>query len=334
MPERQHLGGKRFGKWTVLEYVDKQKYLCRCDCGTERVIYSPNLTTGKTRSCGCANRLEYVGKKFDRLTVLRKLPMTKSYVEYECQCDCGKIITRSQSYFKTASQFCCPDCKRPNIKDLTGQRFGRLVAVRYAGVSKGNQTLWECKCDCGNTVLVHAQNLKSGHTSSCGCYNYECISARNRTHGETKTRIYRIWHDMNYRCSSPKHRSYPLYGGKGVKVCDAWKDYETFRDWALQSGYKDGLSIDRIDSEKDYCPENCRWATDTEQANNTNRNRCYTIDGVTDTLANWCRKYNMPYVTASSRVLRGWNIMDALTLPPGQPRGTGQRMKEKRETGK
>lgn len=318
MPERQHLEGKRFGKWTVLEYVDKQKYLCRCDCGTERVIYSPSLTAGKTRSCGCASKIDLTGQKLDKLTILKKLPNSR----YLCRCECGKEFVRSYTFLRTPYQKSCRDCRTPLIEDLTGQKFGRLTAVRYIGKSKGKQTMWECLCDCGNTVNVQQQNLKNGHTKSCGCYNIDCIMERQRTHGETRTRIYRIWHDMNYRCSSPKHRSYPLYGGKGVKVCDAWRDYETFRDWAFQNGYEDGLSIDRIDSEKDYCPENCRWATDTEQANNTNRNRYYTIDGVTDTLANLCRKYNMPYATISSRLRDGWDIVDALTLPIGQKRGT------------
>lgn len=223
----------------------------------------------------------------------------------------------------------------PDIIDITGQKFGRLTAIRYVGRSKGRQSLWEFRCDCGKTIIAQKHNVRNGHTKSCGCYNIELLSKRNRTHGETRTRLYNIWHDMVYRCYGEKHKSYPLYGGKGITVCDEWKDsFETFRDWSLQNGYADNLSIDRIDSTGNYEPSNCRWATDIEQANNTNRNRLCTIDGVTDTLANWCRKYNMPYVTASSRVLRGWDAIDALTLPPGQPRGTGKRLKKEREARK
>ena len=125
-------------------------------------------------------------------------------------------------------------------EDITGRKFGRLTAIRYAGKSKGKQTLWECKCDCGKNVIVHHQNLKSGHTSSCGCFNLESTIKRSSTHGGSKTRLYTIWHDMLNRCYKENHRCYKDYGGKGVFVCDEWKSsFESFREWALNNGYKD-----------------------------------------------------------------------------------------------
>lgn len=317
MPERQKLEGKRFGKWTVLEYVGKQKYLCRCDCGTEKVVKGGTLKEGRSLSCGCSNkRFDYIGKKIDRLTVLRKLPSTKSYSEFECKCDCGKIIVRSQNYLTTAPQCCCPDCRRPNIEDLTGQRFGRLTAIRYAGKSAGKQTLWECRCDCGNTTIVQQQNLKNGHTKSCGCYSVELCTERTKTHGESSTRLYTIWHDMISRCYSEKHHSYCNYGGRGISVCDEWKsDFLNFKKWAIENGYEKNLSIDRIDTNGNYCPGNCRWATNRTQANNTRRNLYYTVNGEKDTLSNICRKNNLPYVTISSRVRNGWSIEKAISTP-------------------
>lgn len=257
----------------------------------------------------------YPGKKIGKLTILKSVRI-KSYYGFECQCDCGNIITVARSFF-SKSEICCDNCRTPKVEDISGQRFGRLTAIRYAGKSKGKQTLWECRCDCRKTVIVHQQNLKSGHTSSCGCYNSEVASRALKTHGLSGTRLYTIWHDMIYRCYNDNHRSHKDYGGKGIIVCKEWKDdFETFRNWALQNGYKDNLSIDRIDSDKNYCPENCRWATDIQQANNTSRNLVFTVDGYTDTLSNLCRKYNVPYDTVYSRIYTGkWDIKNALFKP-------------------
>lgn len=316
MPEMQDLAGKRFGKWTVIKRVGKTKCLCKCDCGTVKEQFVSNITGGKTLSCGCTRNLYYPGAKFGKLTILRKIQNKKSYPQYECQCDCGNTLIVAPNFF-SKEEVCCYDCQTPKVEDISGQRFGRLTAIKYAGKSKGKQTLWECRCDCGNTVIVHQQNLKSGHTNSCGCYNSDIASESNKTHGESKLRIYTIWHDMLLRCYSDKHHSYYLYGGSGITVCAEWKNsYESFRDWSYANGYAENLSIDRIDYTGNYEPSNCRWATLLVQANNTSRNLYYTIDGITDTLANWCRKYNMPYMTVHSRVYAlKWDILDALTKP-------------------
>lgn len=191
MTKRIDLTGQKFGMWTVLEYLGNLYYLCRCDCGTTRKIYTGNLRNGKTKSCGCANKDDFIGKKIGKLTVLRKLPKTKSYTQYECQCDCGKIFVTSDNTLKSKYNKSCPDCRKSRVEDISGKRFGRLVAIRYAGKSKGNQTLWECKCDCGNISIVHQQDLTTGHTKSCGCYSRESIIQRNKTHGDTKTRT--LW---------------------------------------------------------------------------------------------------------------------------------------------
>lgn len=273
MSKVRDLTGQEFGRWTVVERLQNNYYLCRCDCGTERKVHAGNLTSGRSASCGCVRARDFTGKKIDKITVLRKLPTTKSYTEYECQCKCGTIFVKSAFYLTTNSKKSCDKCKEAKVQDISGNRYGRLTAVRYVGKSKGKQTLWECRCDCGNMVVVHQQNLVSGHSKSCGCFNAEVTGKRNRTHGDTKTRIYRIWHDMMYRCYSENHKSYYLYGGKGITVCKPWHNYNNFKKWALQNGYADNLSIDRIDGSKNYEPSNCRWATLIEQANNTSRNR-------------------------------------------------------------
>lgn len=158
-------------------------------------------------------------------------------------------------------------------KDLTGECFGRLVVIKQAGkCSKEN--LWECFCSCGNTTYVTVGKLTSGKTRSCGCFRRDEMQKRSVTHHLSKTRLYRIWGLIKTRTTNPKVPNYRFYGGKGIKVCAEWRDdFLAFYNWAIENGYKDNLTIDRIDSDGDYCPQNCRWITQSENATLANIKR-------------------------------------------------------------
>ena len=157
-------------------------------------------------------------------------------------------------------------------KDLVGVRFGRLIVVSRAESVKRNSR-WLCRCDCGNEIVVYGCHLRSGATKSCGCLNNELVSDRFKTHGKTKTRLFRTWQNMRKRCENPKLKSYKNYGGKGVKVCEEWKDFVSFCDWAVANGYRDNLTIDRINPNGNYEPSNCQWLTRSENSKKSWRDR-------------------------------------------------------------
>lgn len=190
--------------------------------------------------------------------------------------------------------------------DLTGQRFGRLVVISQAEDNKHRQPRWLCQCDCGNKTIVMGGSLKSGLTQSCGCLQRERSVGRHRTHGECGTRLYRIWHDIKQRCQNENYKQYSDYGGRGIRVCDEWQDsFEVFRDWALANGYEESLTIDRIDNDGNYEPENCRWATTKEQARNRRNSVLLEIGGVTKTLAEWAEVFHISYSTFTARYRNG-----------------------------
>ncbi len=155
--------------------------------------------------------------------------------------------------------------------ELTGQRFSRLLAIKEAGRSKWGYILYLCKCDCGNEKIIIGGNLISDVTKSCGCLMRE--QKNNFKHGETGTKLHNIWTSMHQRCNNPNNQDYLDYGGKGITICDEWLEFLPFRDWSWFNGYKEGLSIDRIENDGNYEPSNCQWLTRSEHSIKTNIGR-------------------------------------------------------------
>lgn len=197
--------------------------------------------------------------------------------------------------------------------DLTGEKFGRLTAIETDKKSIGSGSrYWICKCTCGKQISVKTASLTTGKTKSCGCLRRKPLK-----HGEYNTRLYKIWNSMKERCNNSTNPVNKNYGGRGIKVCEEWQNYIPFRDWALSNGYREDLSIDRIDVNGNYEPNNCRWADNFVQANNTRKNVNITWNSETHSLSVWGRiKPNgLDYETLRSRLRQGWDVEKAFTIP-------------------
>lgn len=198
--------------------------------------------------------------------------------------------------------------------DLTGQKFGRLTVIKRAE-KINNRIKWLCKCDCGNEKKVNSAELLSGNTKSCGCYQKEQTSKARKTHGLSKTRLYRIWKDMKVRCSYNKNDNFHWYGERNISVCQDWNDFSAFAEWAIKNGYNDFLSIDRIDTNGNYCPDNCRWISQKEQCKNRRNTKFITINGVSHTISEWSSISGVYVKNIYARINRSWKSEDAVFKP-------------------
>lgn len=209
--------------------------------------------------------------------------------------------------------------EKPNgfcFQDLTGQKFNRLTILGFAGQNKAKQSLWYCCCECKKLVKVAASDLKTGHTTSCGCFLIERATVANTTHGHNKkggpSQTYRVWQNMLNRCQNPKTPRFKDYGNRGITVCKRWQSFENFL--SDMGERPKGLTLERIENDKGYYLENCRWATRTEQANNTRANVFLTFNGKTQTIAQWAEEKGIKYETLRRRIVKlGWSIEKAIT---------------------
>ena len=208
------------------------------------------------------------------------------------------------------------------FEDLTGKIFGKLTVIQRAedAYDKTGRAYrrWTCECSCENHTIkdIREEHLLLGNTKSCGCLSAETCGNNFRTHGKSETRLYRIWENMKKRCNCVTNSAYPRYGGRGIHVCDEWNnDFVAFETWAMANGYSDKLSIDRIDNNSDYCPENCRWATDKEQSNNRRTTKYLTCRGETHNVAEWSEMTGVPMYEIRFRLYHGWSVEDAIFTP-------------------
>ncbi len=200
--------------------------------------------------------------------------------------------------------------------DLMGQRFGRLTVTGEAETATGGNARWVCRCDCGDEIIALACNLKSGHTTSCGCYSEARHSVVQRNGGAWPVRLYHIWYYMLSRCNDPRSKDYPRYGGRGITVCEEWEsDFYSFAKWALSHGYAETLTIDRRNNNDSYCPDNCWWTTVKEQSNNKSNNRILEYNGKKMTVSQWADEIGCAYHVIASRLRYGWPVDRALSTP-------------------
>lgn len=213
------------------------------------------------------------------------------------------------------------------FRDLTGQRFGRLLVLGYLGQICSNGTsAWDVLCDCGVTRRASGPQMVSGHTQSCGCYARERSRTRHRTHGMRWTPIWRVWYGMIERCcTSPTHDGYSSYAGRGITVCERWRTFENFYADMGDRPFP-GAQLDRINNDGNYEPGNVRWATSTQNGRNKRNNRLLTLDGASLTIQEWSERTGIPATTIKSRVQKGWDLRRALTLPTGQKTGPKPRV--------
>lgn len=208
--------------------------------------------------------------------------------------------------------------------DLTGHRYGRLVVIERAENNKHGISQFLCQCDCGNKKIICGKFLRDGDTISCGCFRKEVASNTHRKHGFRETRLYHVWQDIKTLCYNPNDSRYKYYGGRGIIVCDEWKDnFQAFYDWAIESGYKEEIqangynkwTIERIDNNGNYEPDNCCWATMEAQCNNTRRNRLIKYKGADFTVAQVAKERGLRGDTLLWRINNKTNIQEAIETP-------------------
>lgn len=199
--------------------------------------------------------------------------------------------------------------------NILGKKFGRLTVVSFSHKDKWGKRHWNCVCDCGKSRVVAERSLFTGNTKSCGCYRKQYATLKQLVHGMQGTRLYAIWQNMKNRCRNVNIPAYKDYGGRGITVCDEWLDFMCFMGWALSNGYDDSLSLDRINNNEGYKPDNCRWTTQKEQARNTRANVLISYKGDTLCIVAMAEKHNIDPKLLYGRLENGWPVERAIEDP-------------------
>lgn len=201
------------------------------------------------------------------------------------------------------------------LKDMTNYKFNGCTVLKRAE-NKGKNVCWLCKCYCGKEFVVRATDIRTGNTKSCGCLNKKLAGDRARKHGNRNSRLYNIWSNMKARCSNSNSKNFKNYGGRGINVCDDWlNSFENFYNWAMDNGYDNKLTLDRIDNYKGYKPNNCKWSDYTQQERNRRNNHILEYNNEKHTIAEWSDITGIPYKTLWKRINDGWTVEKSLKQP-------------------
>jgi hypothetical protein len=274
--------------------------------------------------------------KFGRLTVTRRAGRNKwGQIAWHCRCDHGGVgkpvhLVRAGIHLRNGSVKSCSCLQKEAaskngkryIIDEVGKKYGRLTVIKYKGRGPRGGAIWVCKCDHGGKgrpKLVEAWggHLRIGNIKSCGCLAADTCRAlgkKARVHGFSGTRLYYVWNNMMGRCYWTKRREYKHYGGRGIKVYGPWKTPANFFAWAIPSGYRQGLTLERMDVNKGYNPNNCCWIRVGLQGRNKQKTVRVMWKGRIRSLVECCEMENLRYHSVLDRVARGWSAKDALTI--------------------
>ena len=265
-----------------------------------------------------------VGDRFGKLTIkelLGKIDDKDRAFYCIAKCDCGNEEKIKRSEILRRERYMCKKCKlaelsfNNKLKIKIGSKYGNLTVLEELGAKgKGHHFCYKVRCSCGNEEIARATELNAGrkkHCVSCGIKN-----GNGYKHGMCKTRLYVTWRNMISRCHNIKDKQFNLYGERGIRVCEEWRNnFKSFYDWAINNGYNENLSIDRINNDGSYEPSNCRWANDKEQANNRRTNHNVEIEGEVHNISEWCKLFGINVSTVRDRIRRGWNEIEAITTP-------------------
>lgn len=270
-------------------------------------------------------RKDFTGQRFGRLVAIRctgeravrKSGKVSGYI-WECKCDCGNTVFAESCKLRPNGLKSCGCLQRDTASstmkkgDLIGQRFANLYVKEWIPVRERKQSKFPylCMCDCGNITYAKRNDLVTGNKKSCGCIhdNYSHQSKIiHYTHGKSYTRLYRVWSIIKDRCDNPNSKNYANYGGRGITLCDEWYDFETFEKWAYDNGFDPNLkgsqcSIDRIDVNKGYSPNNCRWTDAKTQRINQRNVKLYEYNGEAMTITEWSRRLGIKYSALKYRL--------------------------------
>ena len=259
-----------------------------------------------------------LGMRFTRITVIGPPEKNDRGRKWLCQCDCGKIWRVNQQYLLDGKTKSCGCYKRDThtAPMAIGDKFGSLTIVSRAETPPNRgEFYWLCRCDCGNTKVARGSELRNGNTCRCGKCGRKSSQEHHKTHGMSRSRLYKAWRAMKDRCNGTARKS-DRYYGRGITYAPEWENFEPFMEWALSNGYASNLELDRIDNDGNYEPSNCRWATRTQQCRNTSRNVFIEYNGVRMCLAEAALLCGLPYKILQRRIHDGWDTETALSTPP------------------